>query len=1150
LIYDTYLGFARGLTKRFADRVVGLDSSTQRIIKLRPSDQILGGFLTPAHTEQADENGPAEDLPQDSAYEQTSLGLEWLVSPAACSQALAEVKVSVCLYVRVMPTFDEQAANLSWEAPRRSSSDSAARERQAEIVPVWWRVDLDNLAEPIKLGDLIEQRKLIRSLSDQLKRKWEQAKTTIPDRYPTASSLTIKKSQFTRDGFSSWRREVKPTTTAGNWSLDLDARFIPVPTEPGLGRLSLRVINRTPERGSRSTEFFDANLYAPRLSVLVPSDAHRCGTLRELEQSYRYDLSLPAIGLNCHVAVDHRGGSVVLQTNSVPTTEMIRLEPRRLEPSATPTFQRLQADPITVLRRMLDAMKSYDATQWNEKVGSLTGQQQEEAEGDRRHFQRDEINAFERGIELLENPRYPLVLKSFRLMNEAMSDVATGRGLDPRLTARRKYEEWRLFQIVFIVTQLPILATREHPELERDGDDSVDVLWFAAGGGKTEAFLGLIVWQAFFDRMRGKTFGPAAFVRFPLRLLAFQQLQRTARALAAADLIRIRENLGGTQFSLGYYVGSTQTPNDITSLLHQRYSKLGIEARARRLAECPYCAGEVRATYDADLRIIEHRCGNHSCPGGRGKLPIYIVDRDIERFLPTVIVATVDKLAQFGQQQRFANLFGRVSLMCWRHGASFRDVEGRLCSAAKEISQQNRTGPLTCSGAPVSLPPFRDLSPALLIQDELHLLSEELGSFDAHYETAVMHLAKTIGCRPWKIVAATATITRFEDHAQQLYLKHARQFPAPGPEANESFYYTASEGQVGRIFVGVLGVGRKHTPAVTKALSLIYQELQLARDLSRRDIASACARYGLPLIKEETFREMLFYYELALTYVLTRKGSDQVAEAIESRVKRELEEVTPSAGELRVETFNGSVDMGEMIESMREIERADPALAPEERTRGLVTTNIIGHGVDVERFNIIVFAGFTRLVAEYIQASARVGRRFPGISILVATPQSERDRSIYERFNKFHEYLDRLVDPSAVNRWPVPALQRTLPGILAGYLMGGAAALMNCRLESVDRVQRAVGTPGSEPLLERNVVGWLKNALGAEQRAGFSDAVDNIGKNVYARVLNAEPSATYLDNLLNHRLRPMRSLRDVDEPAEVSIESKIDTAIMRALRNG
>ena len=74
---------------------------------------------------------------------------------------------------------------------------------------------------------------------------------------------------------------------------------------------------------------------------------------------------------------------------------------------------------------------------------------------------------------------------------------------------------------------------------------SSTLLWFAAGGGKTEAFMGIILWQAFFDRLRGKQFGNTAFIRFPLRLLTFQQLQRLAGALAAAELIRKEEAAKG-----------------------------------------------------------------------------------------------------------------------------------------------------------------------------------------------------------------------------------------------------------------------------------------------------------------------------------------------------------------------------------------------------------------------------------------------------------------------------------------------------------------------------------------------------------------------------------------------------------------------------
>jgi hypothetical protein len=173
--------------------------------------------------------------------------------------------------------------------------------------------------------------------------------------------------------------------------------------------------------------------------------------------------------------------------------------------------------------------------------------------------------------------------------------------------------------------------------------------------------------------------------------------------------------------------------------------------------------------------------------------------------------------------------------------------------------------------------------------------------------------------------------------------------------------------------------------------------------------------------------------------------------------------------------FNGGVDVSHMITAMDELKAMTSDGDPSTRIRGVVTTNIIGHGVDVDRFNVILFAGFTRLVAEYIQASARVGRRFPGISIFVPTPQSERDRSIFGRFAKFHQYLDRLVDPAAVTRWPLPAMRRTMPGLLCGYLMGVAAASLGKPLSTVEAVRNSQGDANGESLTQDAVVKcvWL-----------------------------------------------------------------------------
>lgn len=1161
LLDSDFNNFATTLTRRFSDRSKGLDPDSRRIIAARPSDRILAGFLTPVRSDQsfalsftsemedadgesAVDNALADDLPRDSAYEQTSLGLEWMVALDEMQEdALIDVEIGLSVYVRRLPTFDEQNSRKVWERPAfnpptqipSTAIPGTDSPRVCRFVAAWSHEEVLPIRKQIDLAELRTRRRIAIDISQEVTASWTTIDTALL--YPGRRALTITEPDLaSKPIYDAKVDQLHSTKIPVQWKPVIDARLIATPTEPGCARIALRLINQTEQIKDQFLDFVDPNLYAVRVKISVPRNSHRMSLFRELPNSYRYDRSMFGVGINSHVEGHVEGTDLVLETDSVPIKRVDRLEPRAVT-DAQPSFQSLVMDPVPILTRILDDMTRYMSEDWAMKIGNLSGIERDEAVSARDRFA-DEIIRLERGVQLLANSKYEKVRRAFSLMNEAMRNSAGGA-----------YEEWRLFQIVFIVSQLPILASREYPELSRDDDDQVDVLWFAAGGGKTEAFLGLIVWQAFFDRLRGKHFGLAAYVRFPLRLLAFQQLRRLSRALAAAEVIRNREKMGGARFSIGDFVGSTVTPNRISDDDNRRFKSRGVDKRFQRLFECPFCDAEVRLEYEEDLRLITHVCTNPSCSGGIERLPIYIVDFDIYRFLPTVIVSTVDKIALLGYNQRFANLFGRFDLICYRHGASFKGANKKDCEASRALGEGSV--PQNCNGKGIVVGPFHDPAPALLIQDELHLLSEEVGAFDAHYETAVMELARSLGAKPWKIVAATATIEEYEQHSHQLYLKRARQFPGPGPEAYESFYYTQNHEKIGRIFVGILGIGRKHTPTVTRTLSNIYVELQRARELAESDPLAASIEYGTSNLSLEEFRELIFYYELPLTYVLTRKGSDQIAEAIESRVKGDLRELAPNHGDLIVDMFNGGVDFIDMAQAMQRIARATSDTNPEERIRGLVTTNIIGHGVDVDRFNIIVFAGFTRLVAEYIQASGRVGRTYPGISIFVATPQNERDRSVFDRFAKFHEYLDRLVDPSAVNRWPDAALQRTMPGLLAGYLMGVAAHSAGTPIATVEDVQRLHAK--ARALNESTILEWLQRAYGAAQApspARYNDRIANRVSNTYRLVINTPINRTGPPRNLGNHLGAMQSLRDVDDPGYIRVSNSADKNILRRLING
>lgn len=1147
-----YNNFATAITRYFTERCKGLDDESERIVDKRPSDHILVGFLTPVKDDNnthppsagksssnidddSEEEELANDLPQDAAHEQTALGLEWIAPIEQLMKPGVSFKVEfkTNIYVRRLSTLSEQKSRVEWNW-RKKPEDP----RTCKMIQAWARHQIPTAEVIFETAELWNKRKLTADVSSSIITQWATIDKTnlFPGRH--AIVLEEKDLQSPVD-FDSQLAKLQSTKIPLEWKPVIDVRLVSIPTAPGFVRIALRVINQSPEIKNNFLDYVDPNLYAVQLKVTLPKELHEMTIFQELPASFRYNRQMYAVGINSHVDGTDSGNEITLTTDSTPAKRINRLEPQKVK-NAEPLFDDLATNPLPILNRILDAMKDYDKNQWREKIEALGNEvEKRDAETAKLDFA-NEITRFERGINLLANAAYPNVRRAFSLMNQAMKKTSRGR-----------YDGWRLFQIIFIVSQLPGLAAREHAELEINDDDKVEILWFAAGGGKTEGFLGLILFQAFFDRLRGKTFGVTAYVRFPLRLLAFQQLRRLALALAAAEELRASESLGGARFSIGDFVGGNVTPNAILDDNHKRFVANGVDKRYQRIFECPFCDAPVNLEYDKEIRLIKHVCTNSKCKYYKDKLPVYIVDTDIYRFLPTVIVSTVDKIALFGFNQRFANIFGRFDFICYKHGASFNNTNKFDCSAAKAFGEGKRAD--KCDGKLVSYGPFYDPAPALLIQDELHLLSEDLGAFDAHYETAVMELFKSLKYKPWKIIAATATIEEYDQHAAQLYLKRARQFPSPGPEIYDSFYYRQEPDKIGRIFVGILGIGRKHTPSVMRALSTIYYELQRARDLVSSNINDAVARYSTSQLSKKEFEQLIFLYELPLTYVLTRKGSDQVAEAIETRVKKDLQELSPTHGELKIEMFNSGVDISEMSETMHQISNSTSDGNPSERLRGLVTTNIIGHGVDIDRFNIIVFAGFTRLVAEYIQASARVGRTYPGISIFVVTPQNERDRSIFDRFAKFHEYLDRLVDPSAIIRWTEPALQRTIPGLLAGYLMGIASYRLNIPISTVEGVLSQHARSGAEALNEQEILEWVEAAYGANSAPSsdrYKERLQTWLSNSYRLILNATVYRGGKPKGLGIHLGAMRSLRDIDDPAEIRPARAMDAEIIRRLTNG
>src|SRR5262249_7800464 len=131
-----------------------------------------------------------------------------------------------------------------------------------------------------------------------------------------------------------------------------------------------------------------------------------------------------------------------------------------------------------------------------------------------------------------------------------------------------------------------------------DDRDVVDLIWFPTGGGKTEAYLGVVAIQVLLRRLRDGDAGAGttAITRYTLRLLTTQQFQRAAALTCALEVIRRPEaNLGSIPVSIGIWVGGETSPNtygDAVQLLGLMMNG-DRTTRSFQLESCPWCGCEI-----------------------------------------------------------------------------------------------------------------------------------------------------------------------------------------------------------------------------------------------------------------------------------------------------------------------------------------------------------------------------------------------------------------------------------------------------------------------------------------------------------------------------------------------------------------------------
>ncbi len=603
---------------------------------------------------------------------------------------------------------------------------------------------------------------------------------------------------------------------------------------------------------------------------------------------------------------------------------------------------------------------------------------------------------------------------------------------------------WFPFQLAFILLNLLSSTDLHHPDRCHETDAIADLLWFPTGGGKTEAYLGLAAYTMGLRRLqktvagRSGEAGVAVLMRYTLRLLTLQQFQRATALICACEVIRREDEAiwGKEPFRIGLWVGMKTTPNRTDD------SEAVIDAlRGNRpppssgspyqLTSCPWCGSQIEKGKHLSVssfkkgtgRTLIH-CGDAlgRCPFSKKQakeegLPVIVVDEEIYRRLPTLLIATVDKFAQMPWKGETQMLFGQVDSYCDRHGYRSPEIDDSNSHPARYGLPKAQTQPVN---------PLRP--PDLIIQDELHLISGPLGTLVGLYETAIDRLAswevdgKRV--RP-KVIASTATIRQAQDQVHSLFVRKVQVFPPQGLDVSDNFFSRQrepSEEFPGRRYLGICATGRRLKAATIRTYTAILAAAQ-----------SLLEEYG---DRVDPWMTLVGYFNSMRELGGTRRLVD---DDIQQRLNKMDLRGLARRRRLNVEELTSrksSTDIPlvlDRLETPFELSR-DKTKDKRRPLDVLLATNMISVGVDVSRLAVMTVTGQPKTTAEYIQATSRVGRRHPGLVITIFNWARPRDLSHYERFEHYHATFYQHVESLSLTPFSSGAIDRGLSALLVALI--------------------------------------------------------------------------------------------------------------------
>ncbi len=721
-----------------------------------------------------------------------------------------------------------------------------------------------------------------------------------------------------------------------------------------------------------------------------------------------------AIGHNCSAAWHPLANPIKINTTFLPTYNLKSTKTDILDLENIPLYYLSiwGGNQSQAVNKLTDFISKY--SDWITKQKQNDGANSEIGKNITNELD-ETLKRLKEGVQLLANNQQ--LFKVFQYANTAMllqfslllrfslkgdfyQDIqSTEKTQCPCSETQKKEITYHPFQLAFFLLSL---ESTINPQ-SRYRKDDVDLIWFPTGGGKTEAYLAVAAFTILWRRMTNEKYqGVSVIMRYTLRLLTAQQFERATKLITVLEYLRqqFSDDLKDEKINIGLWIGQSSTPNNISDAKKatEQITKTGIGANKFQIDTCPWCNEKLikengkthTHAFESRRKDLKIKCLNNACCFSKGNgLPVQVVDEVLYNHPPTLLFATVDKMAMLSWKEKGHSFFN-------------------------------------------SLGDDNDLPPDLIIQDELHLLTGPLGSIVGLFEAVIEDLCIKGDSSP-KIIASTATTRNTNEQVKQLYgNRSVNVFPPSGLTYDDSFFFKES-GDSDRKYLGFMPTGKTGVDTQIHLLAVLF--------IARLKIYKTDEEQTNPY-----WTLVSYYNSLRDVGRMSNKVGDEIQTLIKQTQKRlQLSQYGFNYFGLKSRTkeLTSRIDSAKIKQNLDQLEQNFALNEPNDKGYQnvkreavdlVLATNMLSVGIDIDRLNMMLINGMPRNTAEYIQASSRVGRKDKGLVVAFFDSNRARDKSYFEHFLSFHQSLYKQIEPLSITPFTENTIDKMIASLMITYV--------------------------------------------------------------------------------------------------------------------